>query len=193
MHTNDTKPINSRPRRRVRRVLTVLGAATVILTAGACSDSSGSETSAGRPVGAAEQSTTAPSAKAQDRAACDLLTPEVAATALPGAGAPTSEDNSFDEVRVTNCRYADGNGQSLSLQLRHEPGQGSFVDSSIASLKTITYEGVKTEDVPGLGDAALFAPSSGGQLNVFDGDDFLVFTGGSLDQLKPVAQAALAS
>jgi hypothetical protein len=193
MHTNDTNPISSRPRRRVRRVLTALGVATIILTAGACSNSPGSDSSAGRPVGAAEQSTTAPSAKAQDRAACDLLTPELAATALPGAGAPTSDDNSVDQVRVTNCRYTDGDGQSLSLLLRHEPGQAGFVDSSINSLKTITYEGLKTDDVPGLGDAALFAPASGGQLNVFDGDDFLVFTGGSLDQLKPLAQSALAS
>src|SRR4051794_13385893 len=87
-----------------------------------------------------------------------LLTPEIAATVLPGAAAPTADDRTVDQVRVTTCRYDDRGAGSLSLLLRHEPGQGTFVDSSIDSLKTITYDGVQTTDVSGLGEAALFAP-----------------------------------
>ena len=47
------------------------------------------------------------------------------------------------------------------------------------------------DEVTGIGDAAPFAPSSGGQLNVFDGDNMFVLTGGSLGQLKQVAGTAL--
>ncbi len=96
------------------------------------------------------------------------------------------------DTTVSNCRYAAADGSTISLLLRHQPGQGSAVASAIESLKTTTYEGVETEDITGIGDAALFAPALGGQLNVFAGDDFLVFTGGTLDQLRPVAEAALA-
>jgi len=190
----DTTEPTIRPH-RPRRLLAALGLAAAVLTAAACSSSSREASTAKAPTSHEQADAPAPKGKqaATLRAACDVLTPALAAQVVPGAGKPTSDRNTVDAVTVSNCRYRAADGSSLSLLARHEPGQGTFVDSSIDTLKTVTYDGVDTADVSGIGDAALFAASSGGQLNVFDGDDFFVFTGGSLEQLSGVARAALSA
>jgi hypothetical protein len=196
--TQQTHPHDARRSRWARRLPAAVLLAATLTLAVACGGGYGSD-DAKEPTSSPPAAEAAQTADGGDRGAaststaCDLLTPELAATVITAPGTPTSDANSLDAVTVSNCRYAAADGSSISLLLRHEPGQGASVDSAIESLRTITYEGIDTVDVPGVGDGALFAPELGGQLNVFDGDDFLVFTGGTLDQLRPLAEAALAS
>lgn len=134
--------------------------------------------SAGCDAGAPSGARSAPAGTAVVRA-CELVSRADAETLLRGTALREDAPELAGGDGSTGCRYRrrdDGSGV-VEVVVRPESGTDGSREKAVMTLRDQTYRGVRTREVEGLGDTALWADlGDAQQLHVFAGDALLVLT-----------------
>ncbi len=115
--------------------------------------------------------------------ACGMLTRTRAEAFLGGPVAEprTSGSTTAGSGLVLTCSYvlASDATKAVAVLLRRQKGQGDDLGAAMQGLKKLTYPGVNTREVSGIGERALWAEPPGlRQLTVLVDDDVLVVSVG---------------
>lgn len=131
------------------------------------------------------------------RDACALL-PAREVTAVIGESVRDSLALSMtgagDEVTLSQCNYATASNPAAASVMLRRSGEGETAARGLQSIReTFTQSGVTPEDVPGLGDGALWG---GNQLHVITARGWSIVVSptraGGLAQARALAERALA-
>jgi hypothetical protein len=99
-----------------------------------------------------------------------------------------------DEVTLSQCNYATASNPAAASVMLRRSGEGETAARGLQSIReTFTQSGVTPEDVPGLGDGALWG---GNQLHVITARGWSIVVSptraGGLAQARALAERALA-
>jgi hypothetical protein len=99
-----------------------------------------------------------------------------------------------DEVTLSQCNYATASNPAAASVMLRRSGEGETAARGLQSIReTFTQSGVTPEDVPGLGDGALWG---GNQLHVITTRGWSIVVSparaGGLAQARALAERALA-